>query len=126
MRHPLRQFYKRRKQYAIGTHSLSASLFHSFFGCQVFQFSAVGGNQILLQRACLKLYHDIVIVGADQSASPFKMRDLHDFRIGQVQRGLDTHGLVIFQIQDNLGLGVVDDAFSKPSFVQIEEIVEIL
>lgn len=63
---------QRRKQYAIGTHSLSASLFHSFSGCQVFQFSAVGGNQILLQRACLKLYHDIVIVGADQSASPFK------------------------------------------------------
>ncbi len=47
------------------------------------------------------------------------MRGLHDFRIGQVQRGLDTHGLVIFQIQDNLGLGVVDDAFSKPSLSHI-------
>ena len=31
-------FTKDVNQYAIGTHSLSASLFHSFSGCQVFQF----------------------------------------------------------------------------------------
>lgn len=54
------------------------------------------------------------------------MGDLHDLRIGKVERTLHAHGLVILQVQDDLGLGVVDDAFPKPSFIQVKEVIQVL
>ena len=54
------------------------------------------------------------------------MGDLHRFRVGQVQGLLNPFRLVILQIEDDLGLAVVDDAFPKTALVQIEKVVQVL
>ncbi len=92
----------------------------------VFQFPSVRGDQVFLQGACLEFHHDVIVVGADQAVAPFKVGDLHDLRIGKVEGALHAHGLVILQVQDDLGLGVVDDAFPKPSFIQVKEVIQVL
>ena len=43
-----------------------------------------------------------------------------------MERTLHAHGFVIFQVQDDLGLGVVDDAFSEPSFIQVKKVIQVL
>lgn len=90
------------------------------------KFTPVGGNQVLLKRAGLKLNHDIVVVGRDQAIATLKMGDLHRFRIGQMQGLLNPFRFIIFQVKNDLCLAVVDDTFAKATFIQIEEIVEVL
>ena len=90
------------------------------------QLAAVGGNQVLFQRAGLKLHHDVVVIGGNQAVAAFKVGDLHRFRVGQVPGLLDPFCLVILQIEDDLGLAVVVDAFPKPDLVQIRTFVSVL
>lgn len=85
------------------------------------QLAAVGGDQVLFQRAGLKLHHNVVVIGGNQAVAALKVGDLHRFRVGQVQGLLDPFRLVILQIEDDLGLAVVDDAFPKTALVQIEK-----
>ena len=54
------------------------------------------------------------------------MGDLHRFRIGQMQGLLNPFRFIIFQVENDLCLAVVDDTFAKATFIQIEEIVEVL
>lgn len=54
------------------------------------------------------------------------MGDLHRFRIGQMQGLLNPFRFIILQIKNDLSLAVVDDTFAKATFIQIEEIVEVL
>ena len=56
----------------------------------------------------------------------FKVSDLHCFSIGQVQGFLYPLGFVVLQIQNDLGLGVVDDALTKSAAVKVKEIGKIL
>ena len=90
------------------------------------QLAAVGGDQILFQRAGLKFHHDVIVIGGNQAVAAFKVGDLHRFRVGQVQGLLDPFCLVILQVEDNLGFAVVDNAFPKTALVQIEKVVQVL
>ena len=56
----------------------------------------------------------------------FKVSDLHCFSIGQVKGFLYPLGFVVLQIQNDLGLGVVDDALTKSAAVKVKEIGKIL
>ena len=74
----------------------------------------------------LKFHHDVIVIGGNQAVAAFKVGDLHRFRVGQVQGLLNPFRLVILQIEDDLGLAVVDDAFPKTALVQIEKVVQVL
>ena len=54
------------------------------------------------------------------------MGNLHDLRIRQVQGILYPHRLFVLQVQDDLCLRIVDDAFPEPPAIQVEEVVQVL
>ena len=58
-------------------------LFTAFSLYDFTQLAAVGGNQVLFQRAGLKLHHDVIVIGGNQAVAAFKVGDLHRFRVGQ-------------------------------------------
>lgn len=88
-------------------------LFTAFSLYDFTQLAAVGSDQILFQRAGFELHHNIVVIGRNQTVTSFKVGDLHCFSIGQVQGFLYPLGFVVLQIQNDLGLGVVDDALTE-------------
>ena len=90
------------------------------------QFPAVCGDQLFFQRACLEFHHDVIAVGRNQAISAFKVQNFHRFRIGEVQCLLNTLCFIILQIEDNFGFAVVDDAFAKTPFIQVEKVVQVL
>ena len=93
---------------------------------QFLKLPAVGGDEFLFQLAAFDLNGDIIIVRADKGAAALKVRDLHQLCFGQMQNGADALGFLILQIQDHLGLGVVDDALAVFAVLQREEVIEIL
>ena len=101
-------------------------LFTAFSLYDFTQLAAVGSDQILFQRAGFELHHNIVVIGRNQTVTSFKVSDLHCFSIGQVQGFLYPLGFVVLQIQNDLGLGVVDDALTKSAAVKVKEIGKIL
>ena len=101
-------------------------LFTAFSLYDFTQLAAVGSNQILFQRAGFEFHHNIVAIGRNQTVTSFKVSDLHCFSIGQVQGFLYPLGFVVLQIQNDLGLGVVDDALTKSAAVKVKEIGKIL
>lgn len=101
-------------------------LFTAFSLYDFTQLAAVGSNQILFQRAGFEFHHNIVVIGRNQTVTSFKVSDLHCFSIGQVQGFLYPLGFVVLQIQNDLGLGVVDDALTKSAAVKVKEIGKIL
>ena len=74
----------------------------------------------------LALNHDIVVIGGDQTAAALKVCDLHRFCVREMEGFLDTLRFVILQIENDLSLAVVDDAFPETAFVQIEKVVKVL
>ena len=96
-------------------------LFTAFSLYDFTQLAAVGSDQILFQRAGFELHHNIVVIGRNQTVTSFKVSDLHCFSIGQVQGFLYPLGFVVLQIQNDLGLGVVDDALTKSAAVKVNE-----
>lgn len=100
-------------------------LFTAFSLYDFTQLAAVGSDQILFQRAGFELHHNIVVIGRNQTVTSFKVSDLHCFSIGQVQGFLYPLGFVVLQIQNDLGLGVVDDALTKSAAVKVKEIGKI-
>lgn len=49
--------------------------------------------------------------------------NLHDLRLGEMEDGLDTLGLLVLQIEQDFRLGVVDDALAVLAVLQGEEVV---
>lgn len=90
------------------------------------QFPAVCGYEIFFQWTGLELHHDIVVIGGDQTAAALKVCDLHRFCVREMEGFLDTLRFVILQIENDLSLAVVDDAFPETAFVQIEKVVKVL
>ena len=101
-------------------------LFTAFSLYDFTQLAAVGSDQILFQRAGFELNHNIVVICCFLTVTSFKVSDLHCFCIGQVQGFLYPLGVGVLQIQNDLGLGVVDDALTKSAAVKVKEIVKIL
>ena len=101
-------------------------LFTAFSLYDFTQLAAVGSNQILFQRAGFEFHHNIVVIGRNQTVTSFKVSNLHCFSIGQVQGFLYPLGFVVLQIQNDLGLGVVDDALAVFAVLQREEVIEVL
>ena len=87
------------------------------------QLKSVGGDQLLLQRRGLKRYCDVIGIRRDQTVAAFESGDRSDLSISQVQIILDTSCLIIFQVQDDLGFGDVEYAFSRPASVEIADIL---
>ena len=54
------------------------------------------------------------------------MRDLHQLCFGKMQNGANTLRFLILQIQDYLGLGVIDNALAVFAIFQREKVIEIL
>lgn len=90
------------------------------------QLPAVCGYEIFFQWTGLELHHDIVVIGGDQTAAALKVCDLHRFCVREMEGFLDTLRFVILQIENDLSLAVVDDAFPETAFVQIEKVVKVL
>ena len=93
---------------------------------QFLKLPAVGGDEFLFQLAAFDLNGDIIIVRADKGAAALKVRDLHQLCFRKMQNGADALGFLILQIQDHLGLGVVDDALAVFAVLQREEVIEVL
>ena len=79
---------------------------------QLLKLPAVGGDQFFFRLTALDFHRHVIVVGTDEAAASFKVGDLHDLRFGQMQDGLDAPGLLVLQVQQDLGLGVVDDALA--------------
>ena len=77
---------------------------------QFLELPAVGGDQFLFHLAALDFHRYIVVIGTDQAAASLKVGDLHDLRLRQVEQGLDTPGLLVLQVEEDLGFSVVDNA----------------
>ena len=93
---------------------------------QFLKFSAVGGDEFLFQFTTFDLDSNIIVIRADKGAAALKVRDLHQLCFRKMQNGADALGFLILQIQDHLGLGVVDDALAVFAVLQREEVIEIL
>lgn len=102
------------------------SLYSLLLPQQLLQFPPVGSNQGFFQVAALELHCDVVVVRADKPVAALKMGNLHDLRFGKVEDILDALRLLVLQIEDYLGLAVVDDSLSILAVLQREEIVEVL
>ena len=68
----------------------------------------------------------MIVIGGDQSISSLKAGDIGDLRVRQFKGILDTHSFIIFQVQDDLRLGVIDDALPVFSTFQRKEVCQVL
>ena len=117
----------RKADYRSISHTVQSSTFCFAVPLQQFlQLPAVGGDELLFQFAAFDLDGDIIVVRADKGAAALKVRDLHQLCFRKMQNRADALGFFILQIQDHLGLGVVDDALAVFAVLQREEVIEVL
>lgn len=90
------------------------------------QLSAICGDHLLLLAGCFYHYRHLVVIRYDQRLSTFKPGDCPRFRLGQLQSLLNILGLIRFQVQKNLVLGVVDDGSPVLAVFKAEEIGKVL
>ena len=90
------------------------------------QFIAVCSDELLLQFGGFELNRDVIVIGGDQSISSLKAGDIGNLRVCQFKGILDTHSFIIFQVQDDLRLGVIDDALPVFPTFQRKEVCQVL
>ena len=88
---------------------------------QFLKLPAVGGDEFLFQLTALDLDGNIIVVRADEGAAALKVRDLHQLCFRKMQNGADALGFLILQIQDHLGLRVVNNALAVFAVLQREK-----
>ena len=86
------------------------------------QFGTVSGNHFFLYFGCLDHHRDLIIVGADQSLTPFKLGNGAHFCAGKLERFPDMLSLIGFEVQDNLVFRVVDNGSAIPSVIETKEV----
>ena len=90
---------------------------------QLLQLTAVRGDKAFFQITASKFHRDIIIVGADKSVTAFKVGYLHNLGFGQMQYALNTLGFLVFKVEDDFSLAVIDNAFAVFTIVQGKEVV---
>ena len=86
------------------------------------QLSSVGGDHLFLLGGSLDDHRNLIIVTVDQCFAAFKLSDRPDFRMGKLQHIFNVLGFILFQVQDDLVLGVIDDGPSVLAIIQTEEV----
>ena len=75
---------------------------------------------------CLEFNGDMVAIGGNQPIPSLEADNVRNFRIRELQGVLNAHGLIILQVQDDFGFGVIDDSLTVLATIQGEEIGQVL
>ncbi len=90
------------------------------------EFIAIGCDQLLFQLRGFEFDCDVVAVRGDQSVAALEACDIGDLGVGELERVLYTNGLIVLKVQNDLGLGIIDDTLAVLAVVKGEEVVQVL
>ena len=86
------------------------------------ELTAVGGDELLLHLGSAHQHRHFVVVGTDQCLSALELGDAAYLRAGELQCLPHILGFVRLQIEDDLGLAVVDDGPAVFAVLKGEEV----